>query len=101
MGSLAKEENGTPNPDAIDISVALSPCDIEAVPGLVQDIVLLEKSSFTSNEKGVRVELLEKARSLVRALETPRETMIKHCWGQASQFQVKSTEKAAMLIVFL
>ncbi|RYP84206.1 hypothetical protein DL769_001229 [Monosporascus sp. CRB-8-3] len=34
------------------------------------------------SDVATRHQLLEAARSLVRALETPRETMIKHCWAQ-------------------
>jgi hypothetical protein len=68
---------------AVDISVALAPCDLENVPNLLNDIKSTGER-FSHNDRGARLELLEKARGLVQALETPRETMIKHCWAQVS-----------------
>lgn len=72
---------GSYNPTPADISIALKPNDIGAVPILAQEI----KDGFDALAKGNgdnRQELLIKARSLVQALEAPRETMIKHCWAQ-------------------
>ncbi|KAI2618196.1 S-adenosyl-L-methionine-dependent methyltransferase [Hypoxylon sp. NC1633] len=67
--------------EAPDPSLALKPCNLEGVDALVQRISKLATSiSATDNVK--RQELAEAARGLVRALETPRETMIKHCWAQ-------------------
>lgn len=70
MGSQIK------TPDELDISFALSPNDPEGVPALIQNIASLGKDHATH-----RLELLAEARALVRALETPQETMIKHLWG--------------------
>jgi hypothetical protein len=67
----------------IDISVALTPCDLPSVPGLAEDISALAATAAAGDE-GARLALLEKTRALERALETPRETMIKHCWGEVS-----------------
>ena len=75
--------------NVVDISVGLSPCDLESVPSLVDDIASL-RERLSHNERGARLELLEKARGLVRALETPRETMIKHCWAQVSWTPTRS-----------
>lgn len=65
----------------LGLAIALAPNDMQNVPNIVEDI-----SNFSVNieEKGdlARQQLAEKARTLVRALETPRETMIKHCWAQ-------------------
>ena len=66
----------------VDASIALSPCDIDAVPGLVSQITKLSNGSL--KEDKARLEMLDNARALVRALETPRETMIKHTWAQVS-----------------
>ena len=65
------------------LEVAVSPTDADAVPGTIQSIQSLGKT-FSSTDDNVRRELLTEARRLVRALETPRETMIKHNWAQVS-----------------
>lgn len=75
MGSVQPTKGG------VDVSVALAPCNIGGVPKLVEEISCLTASA-TSGDEAARLELAEKARSLVRSLETPRETMIKHCWAQ-------------------
>lgn len=67
--------------EVIDISIASSPCDIGVVPSLLDDISALGKN-LSSDDRDGRLALLEKARCLVRALETPRETMLKHCGAQ-------------------
>ncbi|KAK4232773.1 hypothetical protein C8A03DRAFT_39595 [Achaetomium macrosporum] len=82
--------NGRTKTPAVDISVALAPNDLKSVPGLVQDINSVAEKAAAGNENA-RLELVEKARSLVRALETPRETMIKHCWAQPSAMAALST----------
>ncbi|KAI1852185.1 hypothetical protein JX265_013038 [Neoarthrinium moseri] len=64
-----------------DISVALSPCDLESAPRHIQQIQKLG-ASLSPGDDTTRLQLLASARDLVRALETPRETMIKHCWSQ-------------------
>ncbi|KAL2200102.1 S-adenosyl-L-methionine-dependent methyltransferase [Corynascus similis CBS 632.67] len=73
--------NGKPREPAVDIAVALSPNDLEKVPGLIQDISAAGKA-LNPDDSAARLQLLERARDLVRALETPRETMIKHLWAQ-------------------
>jgi hypothetical protein len=65
------------------IDVAVSPNDAAAVPSTIESIQSLGKTFSPSNNVG-RQELLAEARQLVRALETPRETMIKHNWAQVS-----------------
>lgn len=65
----------------VNIDVALSANDFPAVPSILEDISALSVGLTAKNNKG-RLEVLEKARALVRALETPRETMIKHTWAQ-------------------
>lgn len=68
----------------VDVAIAINPTDLEAVPGLVKDINEGVKSLATGGHQA-RHELIIKARSLMLALETPRETMIKHCWAQVRQ----------------
>ncbi|RYP71278.1 hypothetical protein DL769_004728 [Monosporascus sp. CRB-8-3] len=65
--------------------IALNPCDLESVPEHIQRINDLG-SQLAKGDLGVRLSLLKSARNLVSALETPRETMIKHCWAQPAAF---------------
>ncbi|EXF74538.1 hypothetical protein CFIO01_11789 [Colletotrichum fioriniae PJ7] len=65
----------------VDAAIATRPNDLGAVPGLLKD--LNENiASLSADDNHARHELLLKARSIVQALEAPRETMIKHCWAQ-------------------
>lgn len=65
----------------VDVSIAINPNNLEAVPGLVKEINEGVKTLATGGHEA-RHELIVKARSLMLALEAPRETMIKHCWAQ-------------------
>jgi hypothetical protein len=67
----------------VDISVALSPTDLKSVPSLLAEIASLG-SSLDDGDNHARLALLQKAKALVTALETPRETMIKHNWAEVS-----------------
>ncbi|KAK2049472.1 O-methyltransferase [Colletotrichum somersetense] len=67
----------------LDVSVATRPNDAESVAELSKAIGLLGED-YSPEKEEVRLQLLKQARSLVQALETPRETMIKHCWAQLS-----------------
>ncbi|KAF2833250.1 S-adenosyl-L-methionine-dependent methyltransferase [Ophiobolus disseminans] len=75
-GSTVSENNR-----AVDIGIAVRACDSEAVPGILKEISSFGTSPPTDLDT-TRLELLANARALVRALETPRETMIKHNWAQ-------------------
>ncbi|OLN82370.1 Demethylsterigmatocystin 6-O-methyltransferase 8 [Colletotrichum chlorophyti] len=74
MGSI-------PERTLLDVSVATRPNNAESVSELSSAIGSLGKT-FTPDNDEERLILLKQARSLVQALETPRETMIKHCWAQ-------------------
>lgn len=63
------------------LSTVLKPNDLEAVPALAESISKLG-GGLSIKDDFRRRQLLTQARSLVQALETPRETMIKHCWAQ-------------------
>ncbi|KAK0714772.1 O-methyltransferase-domain-containing protein [Lasiosphaeris hirsuta] len=69
--------------DTVDLSIASAPSDIGRVPGLLNDITFLKNNVDVSSNREARLDLLEKARSLVQALETPRETMLKHVGAEA------------------
>ncbi|KAH7034612.1 hydroxyindole O-methyltransferase [Microdochium trichocladiopsis] len=73
------------NTASIDVRTALEPNDFPAVPSIIGDISALSKV-LKANDRNSRLQVLEKARELVRALETPRETMIKHTWAQNTAF---------------
>ncbi|KAF9873097.1 sterigmatocystin 8-o-methyltransferase [Colletotrichum karsti] len=79
MGSIPTE------PKEIDISVALKACDLPGVNQHVKRIAVLN-DNITLGDDAARLSMLASARSLVHALETPRETMIKHCWAQPAAF---------------
>lgn len=71
-------------------NAAVSPNTPEKVPALLEGISSLGKR-FTSEDIKARAELLDAARSLVYALETPREAMIRFCWSQVCSFSTKSS----------
>lgn len=71
-----------PDGGVVDVSIVSVPCDPGSVPGLLDDISQMRDNCDVSTDRGVRLELLSKARALVQALETPRETMLKHCGAQ-------------------
>lgn len=83
--------NGTTNGDSIktrqrsklqpSLEVAISPNDPSKIPSTIESIKSLG-NSYSATDDAVRRQLLAEARQLVRALETPRETMIKHNWAQ-------------------
>ncbi|KAL3292617.1 O-methyltransferase B [Colletotrichum asianum] len=79
MGSISEPPKG------IDISIALSACDLPSVNQHVKNIAALAEVVAPGND-ATRLKMLANARSLVHALETPRETMIKHCWAQPAPF---------------
>ncbi|TQN69426.1 O-methyltransferase [Colletotrichum shisoi] len=65
----------------VDVSIATQPNDLDAIPDLLKEITA-GVGALSSGGDEARHELLIKARTMVQALESPRETMIKHCWGQ-------------------
>ncbi|KAI1391437.1 S-adenosyl-L-methionine-dependent methyltransferase [Hypoxylon trugodes] len=73
-----------------DPSIALKPCDFDSVNTHVKKINELV-GSISPTDNVTRNELAETARKLVRALETPRETMIKHCWAQPAAMTALTT----------
>jgi hypothetical protein len=66
----------------VDLSIATEPNNAAEVPKLLKQITEVFNTAVNSDVG--RKDLLVKCRNLVQALETPRETMIKHCWAQVS-----------------
>jgi hypothetical protein len=69
----------------INLELATSPNNFAAIPTLAEEILPLAKA-LAKDDYEARHKLLLKARSLVQALETPRETMLKHTWAQPGVF---------------
>lgn len=67
----------------IDESIAVKPNAINDVPRLLEEIAS-NGEALTREGAQNRRQLLEAARSLVYALETPRESIIRYCWSQVN-----------------
>jgi len=65
----------------MDINIAIRACNPDAVPRILEDLLTFGKSPSVDQDD-TRLAMLASARALVRALETPRETMIRHNWAQ-------------------
>lgn len=74
--------NGTAGVGVYDERIAITPTAAEDVPDLLSKVATLGNEYSTDVRS--RMKLLEAARSLVYALETPREAMIRYCWAQVS-----------------
>ncbi|KAH8692617.1 putative O-methyltransferase [Talaromyces proteolyticus] len=75
------EANGAGN--IVDESIAVKPNAIHDVPRLLEEVSSQGKSLVQYGAQNRR-QLLEAARSLVYALETPREAIIRFCWSQST-----------------
>jgi hypothetical protein len=87
--AVGHRHEGNHKSGTVDISVALAANDMDSVPKLLEAIAAAGQR-LSADDSATRLELLERARDLVRALETPRETMIKHCWAQTTAFTALS-----------
>ncbi|KAJ5500802.1 O-methyltransferase family 2 [Penicillium expansum] len=65
----------------VDLLIATRPNSAEAIPDLLKEITKGVDNLTTRSEED-RKDLVVKCRALARAIETPRETMVDHCWGQ-------------------
>lgn len=70
-------------PHGVSVDMATQPSNPKDVATLLNSIGTLGASSLDNEQS--RLNLLKQARLLVQALETPRETMIKHLWAQVLQ----------------
>lgn len=86
-GHANGHSNGTANGHSKETSpfmndqIPISPSAPQKVPGLL-DQISSHGDAFLSADPDARLKLLEDARALVNALETPRESMIRYCWAQ-------------------
>lgn len=70
----------------IDPRVATTPSAPERLAHLQKEIES-HSQAYTNGNADARLNLLETARSLVQAMETPQETMLRYCWAQVRQNQ--------------
>lgn len=90
-GHANGHSNGVSNCHSKDKSIFLndqipiSPNAPQEVPRLLNEITS-HGVFFLEDDQKARFKLLEDARSLVNALETPRESMIRYCWAQVSTY---------------
>lgn len=75
----AVEESETYTP--VGPSKAIQANNAAAVPEVLKSLSEFGSSPLVE-DNDVRLRMLVQAKALVRALETPRETMIKHNWAQ-------------------
>ncbi|KAJ6186227.1 hypothetical protein N7519_007528 [Penicillium mononematosum] len=69
----------------IDPRVATTPSAPERLAHLQKEIES-HSQAYTNGNTDARLNLLETARSLVQAMETPQETMLRYCWAQPTAF---------------
>ncbi|KAJ5474461.1 hypothetical protein N7475_004027 [Penicillium sp. IBT 31633x] len=69
----------------IDPKVATSPSAPEKLAHLRKNIETYSQA-YSDGDSDARLKLLETARSLVQAMETPQETMLRYCWAQPTAF---------------
>lgn len=65
-----------------DAYIGTSPNAPHEVPALLEQIASYGTTFTVGQNEKVRADLLDTARSLIYALETPREAIIRHCWSQ-------------------
>jgi hypothetical protein len=75
------EQNGAATAPVLDERIAVTANAAHEVPRLLDEVAVKGKA-LAQNEPRARQTLLESARALVYALETPREAMIRICWSQ-------------------
>ena len=78
-------------PKPVDPSIIHTPNDLSSVPSLLSAILTQGIAAVSSpSDDASRLALLASARSLVQALEKPRETMLRHCWADTTCFSALS-----------
>ncbi|KAJ5960860.1 Winged helix-turn-helix transcription repressor DNA-binding [Penicillium vulpinum] len=82
--------NGSVNDNADVERLALSSNLPDAVPDLLHTVTSHGKDLLAQDPEA-RAKLLEAARSLTYALETPREAIIRHCWSESTSYAALET----------
>lgn len=83
----------------LDPAVVIAPSDLDAVPRLLSEVANAGEALSKAGKGAVapRLDLIAKARKLVHALETPRETMIQLLWADVSQRSLHITGELEVL----
>ncbi|CAI7573252.1 unnamed protein product [Penicillium palitans] len=82
---------GSVNGNATDVEgLALTSNLPDTVPSLLQTVAGHGKDLLAQDPEA-RFKLLEAARSLIYALETPREAIIRHCWSESTSYAALET----------
>ncbi|MBE3044539.1 hypothetical protein IMZ48_18620 [Candidatus Bathyarchaeota archaeon] len=68
-----------------DLALATRPGNADAVPRIIEEINALQ-GHLKDGGEAIRHELVIKARSLVQALQTPREQMLQHNWADVCNY---------------
>lgn len=61
-------------------SMATTAHDMSSISGLLEELLVLDNDLELKEQN--RLQMLQVARNLVRALETPRETVLRLCWAE-------------------
>lgn len=75
----------TTNGTIPEVSIT-SATDPDSVSALIEELSALGRCFLANQSEELRLGLQLKARALWKALETPRETMIRRCWAQVWLF---------------
>ncbi|KAL5338030.1 S-adenosyl-L-methionine-dependent methyltransferase [Aspergillus crustosus] len=90
-GNSSPVDNGSPQAETFDNEVAIRPNAAEDLPNLLSKVTSFGNAYAANIDEDLRAEYLDAARSLVYALETPREAMIRYCWSQSTIYAAIET----------
>ncbi|KAH8429529.1 uncharacterized protein LDX57_007191 [Aspergillus melleus] len=82
--------NGIGSHTVLDGRIAISPNAPQDVPRLLKEVNALSQDLNKGNQEA-RLKLIDAAQSVVRALETPRETLLRYCWANSTAFAAIET----------
>ncbi|KAL2797363.1 S-adenosyl-L-methionine-dependent methyltransferase [Aspergillus keveii] len=86
-----ESETAAETTDTFDNEVAIRPNAAEEVPDLLKKVISFGEAYAKNSDEDTRAKYLDTARSLVYALETPREAMIRYCWSQSTLYAAIET----------
>ncbi|KAL4887226.1 S-adenosyl-L-methionine-dependent methyltransferase [Aspergillus karnatakaensis] len=96
-GSADSTVNGKP----VNVEqLAVSPNLPAQVPALLEEIASTGREYLEANSQA-RLSLLEAAKSLMYALETPREAILRHCWSESTTYAAIDTAVSLRLFTAL
>ena len=78
-----------------NLALATRPGNADAVPSIIEEINALQ-GRLKEGGEATRHELVIKARTLVQALQTPREQMLQHNWADVCNYDL-TLEQASIM----